>query len=102
MAYSDAVASDIRPLPMFCEIIASNMISHDRVTDSKCFPINNKISEIMRIVRVLSKVNMCVQMRVRKHGSDIMQTLIGYVLSDARFDWPVGNMRAYQQDSLYC
>ena len=60
MAYPDAVASDIRPLSMFCEIIASNMISHDRVTDSKCFPINDKICEIIRTARVLSMVNMCV------------------------------------------
>ena len=43
---------------------------------------------------------MCVQMRVSKHGSDITQTFIGYVLSDARFDWPVGNMSVYQENSL--
>ena len=60
MAYPDAVASDIRPLPMFCKIITSNMIAHDRVTDSKCFPINDKIFEILRTVCVLSMVNICV------------------------------------------
>ena len=41
-------------------------------------------------------------MRVRKHGRDITQTFIGYVLSDARFDWPVGNMSFYQENSLDC
>ena len=35
MAYPDDAASDTRPLPMFSEIIARNMISHDRVTDFK-------------------------------------------------------------------
>ena len=29
-------------------------------------------------------------MRVWKHGYDITQILIGYVLSDVRFDWLVG------------
>ena len=37
-------------------------------------------------------------MRVWKHGSDITRTLIGYVLSDARFDSLVGNMNAYQEN----
>ena len=60
MAYPEAAASDTTPLPMFCEIIASNMISHDRVIDSKCFPINDTICEIIRIIRVLPMVNMCV------------------------------------------
>ena len=27
---------------------------------------------------------------------------IGYVLSNARFDWRVGNMSAYQENSLDC
>ena len=34
MVYPDAAASDTRCRLMFCEIIASNMILHDRVTDS--------------------------------------------------------------------
>ena len=41
-------------------------------------------------------------MRVRKHGSDITHTFIGYVLSDARFDWPVGNTSVYEENSLDC
>ena len=40
--------------------------------------------KIIRIVRALSLVNSCVQMRVWKHGCDITRILIGYVLSDAR------------------
>ena len=60
MAYPDDAAGYTRPLPMFCEIIASNMISHDRVTDFKCFYMNDKICEVNRIVRVCSMVNICV------------------------------------------
>ena len=60
MAYPDAAASDTKLLLMFCDIIASNMISHDRVIDTKCFPINDTICEIIRIIRVLSMVNMIV------------------------------------------
>ena len=45
--------------------------------------------EIIRIVRALSLVNRCVYMRVTKHGCYITRILIGYVLSDARFDWLV-------------
>ena len=60
MAYPDAAATGTRPLPMFCEIIASNMISHDRVTDFKCFSMSDKIWEINRIVQVFSMVTMCV------------------------------------------
>jgi len=60
MAYPDDAASDTRPLPMFCEIIASNMISQDRVTDFKCLSMNDKICEINRIVRVFSMGIMCV------------------------------------------
>ena len=33
-------------------------------------------------------------MRVRKHSCDITRILIGSVLSDARFDWLVGNIWA--------
>ena len=36
-------------------------------------------------------------MRVCNHGCDITRILIGYVLSDARFDWVVGNMSVYQE-----
>ena len=36
-------------------------------------------------------------MRVWKHGCDITPILIGYVLSDVRFDWLVGNMSVYQE-----
>ena len=35
-------------------------------------------------------------MRVCKHGCDITRILIGCVLSDARFDWLVGNMSVYE------
>ena len=38
-------------------------------------------------------------MRVRKHGCDITRILFGYVSSDARFDWLVGNISAYQENS---
>ena len=31
-------------------------------------------------------------------GCDITRILIGYVLSDARFDWLVGNMIVYQEN----
>ena len=37
-------------------------------------------------------------MRVCKHGCDIIRILIGYVLSDAHFDWLVGNMSVYQEN----
>ena len=38
-------------------------------------------------------------MRVWKHGCDIPRILIGHhVLSDARFDWLVGNMSMYQEN----
>ena len=37
-------------------------------------------------------------MRVCKHGCDTTRILIGYVLSDARFDWLVGNMSEYQEN----
>ena len=45
--------------------------------------------KIIRIVRALSLVNRCVYMRVSKHGCYITRILIGYVLSDACFDWLV-------------
>ena len=54
--------------------------------------------KIIRIVRALSLVNSCVKRRVCKHGCDISRILIGYVLSDARFDWLVGNMRVCQEN----
>ena len=41
-------------------------------------------------------------MRVCKHSCDITQILIGYVLSDARFDWLVGNMGVYVMQTLDC
>ena len=31
-------------------------------------------------------------MRLCKHGCDMSRVLIGYVLSDARLDWLVGNI----------
>ena len=37
-------------------------------------------------------------MRLWKQGSDITRILIGYVLSDARFDWLVGNMSVHQEN----
>ena len=33
-----------------------------------------------------------------KRGCDISQNLIGYELSDARFDWLVGNMSVCQEN----
>ena len=36
-------------------------------------------------------------MRVCKHGCDITQILIGYVLSEVHFYWLVGNMSVYQE-----
>ena len=54
--------------------------------------------KIIRIVRALSLVNRCVQMRVCKHDCDITQILIGFVLSDARSDWMVGTMSAHQEN----
>ena len=51
--------------------------------------------KIIRIVCALSLVSSCVWMRVYvwKHVCDITRILIGYVLSDARFDWLVGKVR---------
>ena len=37
-------------------------------------------------------------MRVWKHGCDITRILIGYMPSDVRFDWLVGNMSVYQEN----
>ena len=37
-------------------------------------------------------------MRVCKHGCDITRIFIGYLLSDARFDFLVGNMSVYQEN----
>ena len=37
-------------------------------------------------------------MRESKRGFGITQILIGCVLSDARFDWLVGNMSLYQEN----
>ena len=39
-------------------------------------------------------------MKVWKHSCDITRILIGYVLSDARFDWLVGNM-SMRQENLF-
>ena len=50
------------------------------------------------MVRALSLVNSCVQIRVCKHRCDITRILIGYVLSDARFDWLLGNRSVYQEN----
>ena len=52
----------------------------------------------IRIVGVLSLVNSCVEMRVRKHGCDVTRILIGYMPSDACFDWLVGSMSVYQEN----
>ena len=49
-------------------------------------------------------------MRICKHSCGIIRILIsyvivstnyGYVLSDARFDWLVGNMSAYQEKTTF-
>ena len=48
----------------------------------------------------LVTINICVMMRVCKHGCDITRILIGYVLSDARFNWLVGNLTVYQENSF--
>ena len=56
------------------------------------------IYKIIRIVCALSLVNSCVKIRVWKHDCDITRILIGYVLSDARFDWLVGTMSMYQEN----
>ena len=37
-------------------------------------------------------------MRVWKDGCDVTRILIGCMPSDARFDWLVGNMSAYQEN----
>ena len=37
-------------------------------------------------------------MTVCEHGCDITRLLNGYVFSNARFDWLVGNMNAYQEN----
>ena len=44
--------------------------------------------------------NRCVLMRVCKHGCDITRSLIGYVLSDAHYDWLVGNLSANQENTF--
>ena len=51
--------------------------------------------KIIRIMRELSMVNRCVKMRVCKHGFDTTRILIGYVLSDAHFDWLGETMSVY-------
>ena len=58
--------------------------------------INNY--KIIRIVRAFSLVSSCVKVRVCKDSCNITRILIGQMLSDARFDWLVGNMRAYQEN----
>ena len=57
--------------------------------------------KIIRIVRALSLVNSCVYIRVWKHGCDITQILIGYMPSDSRFDWLVGNMSVCQENLFH-
>ena len=37
-------------------------------------------------------------LRVCKHGGDVTQFLIDYVLSHVHFDWLVGNVSMYHQD----
>ena len=48
--------------------------------------------KIIKIVGTHLLVNRCVYMRACKHGCEITGIFIEYVLSDARFDWLVGNM----------
>ena len=40
-------------------------------------------------------------MGVYKYGCDITRILIGYVLSDVRFDWLVGSMSAYEENKKH-
>jgi len=40
-------------------------------------------------------------MGVCKYGCDITRILIGYVLSDVRFDWLVGNMSACEESKKH-
>ena len=54
----------------------------------------SRFCKIMRIVCTLS-------LGVYKHGSDIARILIGYVLSDLRFDLLLGNMGVFQENLLY-
>ena len=72
---------------LFVSCLMSSYISYNTILFYK----------IIRVVRALSLVNSCVWMRVWKHSCDITRILIGYVLSDARFDWLVGNMSVYQE-----
>ena len=62
------------------------------------YKLDLSLYKIITVVRALSLVNNCVYMRVCKHGCDITRILIGYVLSDARFHWLVGNMSVYQEN----
>ena len=53
----------------------------------------------------LKKYSICDILTTRdiiiiKHGCDISRILIGYVLSDARFDWLVGNMSVCYENLL--
>ena len=70
-----------------CKYIGTVLIISITIHDNK----------IIRIVHALSLVDSCVKMSVWKQGCDITRILIGYVLSDARFDWLVGNMSVYQE-----
>ena len=68
-----------------------------------CYPRDQSLSvncyKIIRIVRALSLVNSCVKMRVWKHGCDITQLCYDWLcVAEARFDWRVGNMSAYQEN----
>ena len=67
----------------------------DKTKTSQICIYNNQSYTIIRIARALSLVNMGVQMRICKYGCDFTRILIGFVLSDARFDWLVGNMNVY-------
>ena len=74
---------------------------HDKTKTSQICIYNNQSYALIRIARALSLVNMGVQMRIcNKYGCDFTRILIGYVLSDARFDWLVGNMKVYLKKSI--
>lgn len=81
-----------------CKCLLSQSRTADLPTQTMCVNTKRKTNcKVIRMVNALSLVNRCVQMKVCKHGCDITRSLIGYVLSDTRFDWLVGNMSAYQE-----
>lgn len=59
------------------------------------------LNKITRIAHALSLVNSCVWMRVCRHGCNITLILIGFVLSDAHFDWLVGYMIVYEENLFH-